>query len=423
MRLRLPAGRGDRARRRAARWSPPACWTAPRGPSRCTATRRCRSGTVGLRTGAITAACDRVDVTLTGPGGHTARPQLTVDLVDALGRLITDLPGAAVPPGRPARRDVAGLGRGQRRRRRQRHPAARPAARHRAGARPGRLARRRGAGALAGRAGRRHHRRRGRGRLRPRACRRWSTTRARSRCCARPRWRPSAPTRVVLSPQSMGGEDFGWFADVLPIALARLGTARRAARRWTCTGAPSTSTSGRSASASGCWPAPRCTPWPPTPAPARTGRRAPGDTSPDEPSTRGGNPTMSSPDRSGQRDRAAPTRRCRPSTRCPTSWRWPASSPPPTREQWRELVAGVLRKAGRERAARPGRGRAAPHGRHRRHRRPALHRRGRRRPARRGRRPRARAVRARRAGPAATRAAGCPPGGTSGSGTPTPTSR
>src|SRR4029453_8399515 len=29
---------------------------------------------------------------------------------------------------------------------------------------------------------------------------------------------------MVLSPQSMGGEDFGWFADVLPIALARLGT-------------------------------------------------------------------------------------------------------------------------------------------------------------------------------------------------------
>jgi amidohydrolase len=30
--------------------------------------------------------------------------------------------------------------------------------------------------------------------------------------------------RLVLSPQSMGGEDFGWFADVMPIALARLGT-------------------------------------------------------------------------------------------------------------------------------------------------------------------------------------------------------
>jgi amidohydrolase len=32
------------------------------------------------------------------------------------------------------------------------------------------------------------------------------------------------PDGVVLSPQSMGGEDFGWFAEVLPIALARLGT-------------------------------------------------------------------------------------------------------------------------------------------------------------------------------------------------------
>ena len=29
---------------------------------------------------------------------------------------------------------------------------------------------------------------------------------------------------VVVTPQSMGGEDFGWFAEVLPIALARLGT-------------------------------------------------------------------------------------------------------------------------------------------------------------------------------------------------------
>src|SRR4029450_12988833 len=51
------------------------------------------AGKIGLRTGPITAACDRMDVTLLGPGGHTARPQLTVDLVDALGRLITDLPG------------------------------------------------------------------------------------------------------------------------------------------------------------------------------------------------------------------------------------------------------------------------------------------------------------------------------------------
>src|SRR3954454_10559678 len=49
-------------------------------------------GKVGLRTGGITAACDRMDVSLMGPGGHTARPQLTVALVDALGRVITEVP-------------------------------------------------------------------------------------------------------------------------------------------------------------------------------------------------------------------------------------------------------------------------------------------------------------------------------------------
>ena len=50
-------------------------------------------GHVGLRSGPITAACDRLDVHLSGTGGHTGRPQLTADLVYALGRLITDLPG------------------------------------------------------------------------------------------------------------------------------------------------------------------------------------------------------------------------------------------------------------------------------------------------------------------------------------------
>lgn len=50
-------------------------------------------GSVGLKAGPITAACDAVKVTLTGPGGHTARPHMTVDLVDALGRVITATPG------------------------------------------------------------------------------------------------------------------------------------------------------------------------------------------------------------------------------------------------------------------------------------------------------------------------------------------
>ncbi|WP_320065813.1 amidohydrolase [Micromonospora sp. RTGN7] len=50
------------------------------------------AGKVGLRVGPITAAADNVTVRLTGPGGHTARPHLTVDLVDALGRLVTEVP-------------------------------------------------------------------------------------------------------------------------------------------------------------------------------------------------------------------------------------------------------------------------------------------------------------------------------------------
>jgi len=50
-------------------------------------------GRIGLRVGPITAACDTLDVALSGNGGHTARPHLTADIVYALGRLITDLPG------------------------------------------------------------------------------------------------------------------------------------------------------------------------------------------------------------------------------------------------------------------------------------------------------------------------------------------
>ncbi|MEO6713248.1 MAG: amidohydrolase [Mycobacteriales bacterium] len=49
-------------------------------------------GKVGTRSGPITAAADQVDITVTGPGGHTARPHLTTDLVYAAGRVITDLP-------------------------------------------------------------------------------------------------------------------------------------------------------------------------------------------------------------------------------------------------------------------------------------------------------------------------------------------
>ncbi|WP_232827218.1 amidohydrolase [Jiangella endophytica] len=49
-------------------------------------------GQVGMRSGPITAACDLVEVRVSGPGGHTARPQLTVDTVDTLSRIAVDAP-------------------------------------------------------------------------------------------------------------------------------------------------------------------------------------------------------------------------------------------------------------------------------------------------------------------------------------------
>ncbi|MFG3495239.1 amidohydrolase [Streptomyces sp. NPDC047928] len=53
---------------------------------------RVDAGRIGLRVGAITSACDRLEVTLDGPGGHTARPHLTTDLVTAAARVATDVP-------------------------------------------------------------------------------------------------------------------------------------------------------------------------------------------------------------------------------------------------------------------------------------------------------------------------------------------
>jgi amidohydrolase len=53
---------------------------------------RLDSGLVGVRVGTLTAAADGLEIRLEGPGGHTARPHLTVDLVDVLARLAVDLP-------------------------------------------------------------------------------------------------------------------------------------------------------------------------------------------------------------------------------------------------------------------------------------------------------------------------------------------
>jgi amidohydrolase len=53
---------------------------------------RVDAGRIGLRNGAITSACDRIEVALDGPGGHTARPYLTTDMVTAAARVAVDVP-------------------------------------------------------------------------------------------------------------------------------------------------------------------------------------------------------------------------------------------------------------------------------------------------------------------------------------------
>ena len=181
------------------------------------------AGTVGLRTGAITAACDRIDITLTGPGGHTARPQLTVDLVDALGRLITDLPGLLSRQVDP--RSGMSLVWGA----------------VNAGIAANAIPQR---GALRGtvRVLDRELWKDAEDLMRSLVERVVATTGAACdvdyvrglppvvndpRAVALMRaaaLETVGPDHVVVTPQSMGGEDFGWFAEAMPIALARLGT-------------------------------------------------------------------------------------------------------------------------------------------------------------------------------------------------------
>lgn len=49
-------------------------------------------GTVGISPGPITSAADLIEIRLHGPGGHTARPHQSVDLVHAAARVAVDLP-------------------------------------------------------------------------------------------------------------------------------------------------------------------------------------------------------------------------------------------------------------------------------------------------------------------------------------------
>ena len=206
-----PAGRS--------RSSTPARSTASSGSSACTATRRLDVGAVGLREGPITGAADRLEVTLTGPGGHTSRPHLTEDLTYALAKVVTELPADPVPPGRPPRRRERGLGHRARRLGPQRHPRDRPDRRHACGCSTPRLGRGREAGAALVEADRRAVRRARGGRLparraaggqrravdRPARARPWSGCSARPGTC-----RPSRASAARTSRGTSTGSPAPW---------------------------------------------------------------------------------------------------------------------------------------------------------------------------------------------------------------------
>ncbi len=52
------------------------------------------AGKLGFRIGALTSASHHMGISMFGPGGHTARPALTVNLADEVARVVRELPGA-----------------------------------------------------------------------------------------------------------------------------------------------------------------------------------------------------------------------------------------------------------------------------------------------------------------------------------------
>jgi amidohydrolase len=51
------------------------------------------AGRIALRSGAISSAADMATIVLNGPGGHTARPDETVDMVALAASVVSELPG------------------------------------------------------------------------------------------------------------------------------------------------------------------------------------------------------------------------------------------------------------------------------------------------------------------------------------------
>ena len=217
----LPARRGGDARRRARASLPGAL----EGVSRIFALHcdpRLAAGQVGVRLGAITSAADTIEVVLDSPGGHTSRPHLTTDLVYAWdGR---DRSGRACcqQPDRPAHGTVmvwgavsAGAGTATRFRRTGMMRGTVRTGDHETWEMLGRLVREIVDGLLAP-SGVRYqlNYRRGVPPVVNDRC---------PRAMFEDAIRTVGPDAVADTPQSGGGEDFSWYLEEVPGAMARLG--------------------------------------------------------------------------------------------------------------------------------------------------------------------------------------------------------
>ena len=178
-------------------------------------------GKVALRAGPITSAADQLEVTLQSHGGHTSRPHLTGDLVYGLGTLITGRARCAVAPHRPAQQHGDGVGCGQCGCRRQRDPADRHTGRDHPHGQPRHLGSleaivREIVSSLLAAAGHRAQLQYRRGV--PPVVNEEISTRILTHAIE-----AIGPDVLCDTRQSGGGEDFSWYLEEVPGAMARLG--------------------------------------------------------------------------------------------------------------------------------------------------------------------------------------------------------
>ena len=162
----------------------------------------------------------RVEITLHSPGGHTSRPHLTSDLVYGMGTVITGLPGVLSRRLDPRHCTVM-VGRGERRRGGERDTPDRNPVRHGSHREPGYLA---GDG--------RHCPRDVSGLLVPLGIEHSLQFRRgvppvvneeRSTQIMTHAIEAVGPEALAETRQSGGGEDFSWYLEDVPGAMARLG--------------------------------------------------------------------------------------------------------------------------------------------------------------------------------------------------------